>query len=300
MARLIDTQGHPISLKGHHLIGRSRAMTTSLRSPDVSAQHLAIAWDGQTWTVRDLASRNGTCVDGRRLEAGEARPLRRGAVLEIGSPVERWTLVDDAPPGPQASSGSSVIDGQPDLLALPSSDDPLALVIYDPEEGWQLSKDDLVAPIRDGQEIEVGGRRWTISLPEAMDRTIEAARQRAGSPGVAMRFRVSADEEYVELTVEQGGARHRLPARAHHYLLLTLARARLGDSGPSEPERGWLYTEELAKMLRQTSNQIYVNLHRARKEIEALGLPEGGELVERRPTTRQIRLGAREITVEPL
>lgn len=79
---------------------------------------------------------------------------------------------------------------------------------------------------------------------------------------------------------------------------MTLARARLDAADAPPPERGWLYTEDLVKMLRISSNQLYVALHPARREIEALGLADGASVVERRSTTRQIRIGSGDVVVE--
>lgn len=275
-------------------------MNTSLRSSDVSAQHLAITWAGDAWTVRDLASRNGTWLDGRKLAVGEVAALRKGAALQVGSPVERLTLVDDAPPCPQALAGEQVIEGSAELLALPSPEDPVAVVMFDPEEGWVLSMEDRRAAVRDGHELEVAGTRWRLSLPESLDRTAEARALPQGASDLGLRFKVSGDEEYVELTVTLSGRAHRLAPKSHHYLLLTLARARLEEADSPEPERGWVYTEDLMKMLRISSNQLYVAMHRARKEIEGLGLADGAELIERRATTHQVRLGSGDLRVEGL
>lgn len=272
-------------------------MTTHLSSSEVSAQHLAISWDGQCWTVRDLSSRNGTWLNGRRLGTGEIVPMQKGAVLLIGSPLERWTLEDDAPPAPRAQTDDQMIEGQKDFLAIPTAENPIALVLFDPDEGWILSVGTNTTPIRDGHEVVAAGQRWRISLPEAMERTTNASTPAPQVHDLSLHFKVSANEEYVELTVHIGDAQHRLPARAHHYLLLILARARIGDTNPIEAERGWLYTEDLVRMLRQSSNQIYVSLHRVRKEFEALGISDGG-LIERRATTHQLRVRPSHLQVE--
>ena len=85
MARLQDARGGIIPVCAHHLIGRSRALNTVLRSADVSAQHVAISWNGAAWTVRDLASRNGTWLDGRRLDPGEVASDGGDLGVEVGA-----------------------------------------------------------------------------------------------------------------------------------------------------------------------------------------------------------------------
>lgn len=298
MARLRDPGGQLIVLLQHHLIGRSRAMHTVVPSADVSAQHLAITWNGQDWSVRDLGSRNGTWLDGRRLTTGEEAPLKKGAVLTLGGPNAAFTLVDDGPPAPRAVSASHDVEGSAELLAIPSADEPLAIVHFDPEDGWVLSMDDQTAAVTDGQEVVVDGQTWRLSLPGGLDRTAEARLNRSIASALSLHFRVTADEEFVEVTVKVNGRPHKLPSKAHHYLLLTLARARLDDTDASPLDRGWVYSDDLMKGLRLSSNQLYVSLHRARKEVEALGVPDGGQLIERRTTTHQVRLGPRDVVVE--
>lgn len=267
-------------------------------SAEVSAQHLVLSWSGTAWSARDLGSRNGTLVDGRRLTAGVPEPVARGSVLELGGQGQRYTLVDDGPPAPYAVCGDVVAIGQDDLLAVPSPEEPVAVVMFDRELAWVLSMGEQVTPIRDGAEVQIGGATWHIRLPEAVDPTAESRAVRSSGEEISLRFRVSRDEEYVELHVTTGGVPHALTPRAHHYVLLTLARARLADQAMPEGERGWRYTSDLLRALRMSDNQLYVSLHRARREFGALGLDEATQLVERRPTTRQIRIAARHLKVE--
>jgi pSer/pThr/pTyr-binding forkhead associated (FHA) protein/S1-C subfamily serine protease len=50
----------------------------------VSASHARLAHDADAWWIEDLGSRNGTFLDGRRLEAGARTPLPAGAVIGLG------------------------------------------------------------------------------------------------------------------------------------------------------------------------------------------------------------------------
>jgi hypothetical protein len=197
-------------------------------------------------------------------------------------------------------SDAGVTSGQAELLALPSIDDPIALVLLDPDEGWVLSMGERRTSIADGALLAVSGTGWRIHLPEVPVRTAEAAGRGEPAGDLALTFRVSRDEEYVEMRVATGGGSHTLPPRAHHYVLLTLARARLGDTAPSEDDRGWVHTDLLLRQLRMNSNQLHVSLHRARKEFAALGLGEGRPLLERRPIAHQVRIAATELRVEAI
>jgi pSer/pThr/pTyr-binding forkhead associated (FHA) protein len=81
------------------VIGRSRACDLRLADPMISRRHCAFSLrDGQVW-VEDLASHNGTRLDGERLL--EPRPVADGALLQLA----RWTFtVRLADPAPSAGS----------------------------------------------------------------------------------------------------------------------------------------------------------------------------------------------------
>lgn len=64
------------------LLGRSSRCDVVLDDPGVSRRHALLRHDGRSWVVRDLASLNGTWVDGRRV--GEAA-VAAGDRLYLGS-----------------------------------------------------------------------------------------------------------------------------------------------------------------------------------------------------------------------
>lgn len=72
-----------------------------------SRRHAEVALDGDRWLVRDLESRNGTFLDGVRVEGGEARG--HGGLVRIGRSL--FLLVADVRPfaaGVAATSGAIV------------------------------------------------------------------------------------------------------------------------------------------------------------------------------------------------
>ncbi len=277
-------------------------MDIIIPSPEVSAQHAALAWNGQAWSVRDLGSRNGTEVGGKRLEPGRETALRVGDVITFGDASHRFTLTSDTRPLPVARAGDDLVEGTDQMLALPSAEEPEVLVVYDPGQGWVVMEGDTSRTLRDGDTVVVRGRDWTVALPETLDVTTERTIFQPTIHEVGLTFGVSADEEYVEVVVHTKAEAQPLKPRAHHYVLLTLARSRLEDMGEGvgEAEAGWVYVSRLEKMLRASSNQLYVSIHRARKEIEALGVLGASGIVERRATTRQVRIGVSQLTVASL
>ena len=68
-------------------IGRRAECEIVLQDDAVSGRHARIAWDTDTWQVEDLASTNGTFVNGRRV----TRPtrLKSGDALRVGNATWR-------------------------------------------------------------------------------------------------------------------------------------------------------------------------------------------------------------------
>ena len=119
---------------------------------------------------------------------------------------------------------------------------------------------------------------------------------------IRLDFAVSADEEYIEVTCALGDEREAIKPRSHHELLLLLARKRFDDAGEGvgESEQGWVYTSEVRSMLRISANQFYVMSHRCRKDLEDLGVVDAARIIEKRTTSRQIRIGVTDLTIRSL
>jgi adenylate cyclase len=83
------------ALAGETMVaGRDDGCEIALPDASVSRRHCAFHQANGVWTVEDLGSRNGTVVDGVKLEKGARVPIAAGAALTIGT-VE--FVVRDAP-----------------------------------------------------------------------------------------------------------------------------------------------------------------------------------------------------------
>src|SRR5947199_8831142 len=61
-------------------LGRGDECDIAINDGTLSSMHLVfMQLAGGVWTVRDAGSRNGSSVDGLKLEAGKPQPLRNGA-----------------------------------------------------------------------------------------------------------------------------------------------------------------------------------------------------------------------------
>lgn len=111
-------------------------------------------------------------------------------------------------------------------------------------------------------------------------------------------FAVSPDDEHIQLTLVSGGARTRCPSRAFDYMLLLLARARLADAADAPTDRkdhGWMDTSELAYALELTRQHLNVDVFRARRSFQAMGMADSQAIIETKAGL--VRLGVSEIRI---
>lgn len=304
MARIREEDtGSEIVLEPHHLVGRSEHCTTRLSDSYVSAEHASIRWDGKTWIIKDLGSRNGTFVDDVALGSASGVPIQLGSRIAFGSQSRVWKLVDDEAPSTMAipAEGGAAILARDGLLVLPSQDEPSVTVYRDQAGAWVVDTGRALEIATDQGVLEAGGKHFRLCLPQAVAETspLEAmVGQRAGD--LCLRFRVSQDEEHVELHVETGSTWHDLGARAHNYMLLYLARHRLRDRDAGLPPTscGWVYQDELCEALRLDPERLNVDVYRIRRQFAALQVLDPAEVLERRPRTRQIRVGPHRSIIE--
>ncbi|HLK38362.1 MAG TPA: FHA domain-containing protein [Polyangiaceae bacterium] len=304
MALIKDgNSGNMRPVEPEHYVGR--APNSSLRIDDrlISAQHALLRWTGQFWELRDLGSRNGTYLDGVRLKPGEEHRVVKGMRMSFGVPDPRWELVDDAPPWAMVVpwDGSTAIPLEDDMIALPSAEDP-RLTIYRGAGGWVLERpDESITPIANLQTFDVGGRVWRFCCLDEVAKTSlgEGVPAEMDVQHLRLTFFVSRDEENVMVHAQLGGRVVDMGTRAYYYLLLTLARRRLEDVAEGVPETscGWMYVDDLAMGESGSVPQVNIEVFRLRKHFRSVGVEDAASIVERRPRTRQLRIGAQSIHI---
>lgn len=292
-----------VDLRCHHLVGRSSTCQLRLDHPEVSGVHALIEWTAAGWELRDLNSRNGTWLDGRRLGAEERAPLSAGAVLAFGAPGICWRLVSDRAPPARAfpSDGAAPREEQDGALALPDLSRPEVLVSRDEDGVWWVESAEGASLAAAQSTVRAGGLRWELDLPELDPRTPLLLQAPAVRDPTGLRFTVSSDEEHVALTAISVGGEVSLGARAHHYLLLTLARQRLADQR-EEPgaigRHGWMQIEDLMRLFRMEETKINVQIFRIRRQFAELNLMKPQDIIERRRGTGQVRIGIEKIQID--
>lgn len=283
------------------LVGRASTSTLRMDAGAVSREHATLAWTGSGWEIRDLHSRNGTFVDGRRLDPGERALLEPGTEIVFGRDPNRYVLTDTAAPRAWAEGPDGVrVLAEDGILALPSADDP-ELTVYQGAAGqWRAEGPSADVRVRDQDLVTVAGGSWRLILPLIVEETVEVVEQPELSEG-SLTFKVSLDEEHVECFLTLGSRTYELASRAHSYLLLTLARMRLADREAgelSEAECGWVHQEDIAEQLRVDRSTINVHVCRARRQFGAEGIRGAPGIVERRAQAGQLRIGIGDLHVE--
>lgn len=297
--------GRRITLGQEFLIGRSPGSALVLDDRCVSSQHALLRWRRGRWSVRDLGSRNGTTVDERALQPGRDEALSPGSLLGFGGTTQRWRLIDEGPPTVAArqQGGDKRVVGEHGFMALPDSEQPLLTVYRDADGQWLAEHEGELRRVADQDLLEVAGARWQLWIPQhgaAVDSTRSPGPPRTLQRMTA-RFQVSRDEEYIELDLQAEDGLVALGARSHHYMLLLLARRRQADRDNPDlgvTEEGWLYTDELCDMLGCDAKHLNIQVFRVRQQLAQAGIDNAAEIIERRPSTRSLRLGLDRLVFE--
>lgn len=307
MAWFVDkSTGERRLLEAEHFVGRGAGCSLCISARYVSAQHALVRWNGARWEVKDLASRNGTFVDGTKVKAGTELPIRTGSRVAFGRADQEWELEDEGPPIPMAVplDGGPPVLGQDDLIVLPSAEDPRVTLYRNAEGSWTLEQPtESSAPIASLQTFEVDGRRFRFcSAQNFLKTSLTDLQMEPEVRNLRLSFAVSRDEEHVQLTVIGPSGTHDLGARSRHYLLLTLARQRMADAAQGLPDTscGWVYQEDLARDPSMTGSQLNIDVFRIRAQFGAINVTDAANIVERRPRTRQLRIGTGHLSIVTL
>ncbi len=281
--------GERINLRSHHVFGRRKAGTdTVLSSRDISQVHASIRWEGDSWSILDH-SRNGTWIDGHRLNTNSVH-LKKGNTIRFGGAEQSsWKIKELSAPA------TVLVPMQQDLPVieltrfhvLPNDDNP-EISIYASDSGqWICESEQGSVPLSDGDIVRHQDKIWRFNCAGVVDSTMEAVTPSYTSLNdIMFKFRVSLDEEHVFVEIQRDDRSIELGERAHHYMLLTLARKRLEDArtGADPDSHGWVELEDLAKMLGMEHSHLNIQIFRVRKQVaQAMpDLPHMPHVVERR------------------
>jgi pSer/pThr/pTyr-binding forkhead associated (FHA) protein len=78
-------EGREFELSGATTIGRDTSAGLVIDDPEASRRHSSLSVEGDTVTIEDLGSTNGTFLNGRRIFA--AQRLKKGDKVRIGRTI---------------------------------------------------------------------------------------------------------------------------------------------------------------------------------------------------------------------
>jgi hypothetical protein len=253
-------------------IGRDPDCAVRLVSSQASGTHAELRWRVGGWDLRDKGSRNGTTVDGVRIQGGIPAIVSTGATLRFGDEV--WTVVDDGPPE------TGLFDPRTGAFERPARDRLGPLLRED--DGWRLAAD--LVP----HGTLVDGRILFVPDPPLPDATAPA---RITLPQARVRIVAWPGLVGIDVHVEQGAERISFAERAWAITLFVLAEARI-----AEPDDGWMEVDRLARRAGLARKVLDIYVRRARDAFVLAGIAAGDEIVEVRRGSR--RLGIRDVVVD--
>jgi FHA domain-containing protein len=284
------------------VIGREPGAALRLDDDSVSWRHASLRWTGQVWELQDLGSLNGTFVDGHRLAPGARALLRMGNQLRFGEAPELWRMVDVDPP---ITSLVDLVTGErlfafDELVAMPQEGEPELFISKQANGSWIAEYAERVWEPQPSEVLTIGGRQYRFEPGAPVYATTTGRGQQLTPAEMALQFSVSRNEEHVEVKIVHGQRSIELRPRAHSYVLLTLARLRVQDQRDESVDpasQGWVYQDRLLKMLASTPTQLAVDIYRARKQFSEAGVTEAAQIVERRGTTHELRIGVPNLAI---
>jgi len=284
--------GRAVPLRVVNSIGRDAGNDIRVDDVRASAQHAVLRWDGSAWILRDLASTNGTFVDGRPVKAGSEVRVELMSALAFGDPDRRWWLAADGAPQPFAESlvrSNLRVEAANDVLGLPSGRDP-RVMIFRGFPHWTIEDDDGVRPVDDRAVVVVEGHPWRLSLPMPTD----ATQGLAVTTGKRLRVSGTLHRPGVVVASAEGEIS---AGRSNALRLLWLLVREFTRDGRNEPaDRGLTHIDLVARELGIDPATVDVYVYRLRGRFAKYGV---FDLIERRKGVGQLRLGFSKVEFQP-
>jgi hypothetical protein len=293
-----------VSLAARTLVGRRSHCQMQLEHTSVGREHAVLSFTEDRWRVRDLASQNGTFLDGSRLRPGVEYEFEAGMVLCFGNKAESWEMVKDGPPDPAAvRDDGEIVVGELGTLALPNeTSKELELLVEQEHDGmhWKAYRGDRAIAVTDQGTISAGGREWRLLLPGILE--VGTSTLQAVTAGTSIILRTNSDESELRgasVVVDANITEVSRPQTAWK-LILALAKYRLEhEASGSSADGNWLSVRKACRRAGISYDQFSYTLHRARKYLGKAGAPDASHLIAQRDDgdDREVSLQGCSVTI---
>jgi hypothetical protein len=250
--------------------------------------------------VRDLGSTNGTFVNDTAVASGRAVALAVGDLVAFAKYPTTVQEISAPNPAVLCLDTGELHPGDVSLVVVPNASEPTASAYLAKGSQWWLDLEGNVSELEDGQIFHCDGRNYRFYAGGKFAPTAQQQSSTLRSSELELEFRVSLDEEHVELYGRCAGRRFEFGSRACNYVLLTLARIRQRDSSdPELPEtsHGWIDSLDLVRLLGCNETKLSVDICRLRQVFSKAGFDDASDIIERRRGSRQLRLGVANVTI---
>lgn len=295
MARLrrLDVTQRLIHLPSDCTIGRSSSCELMLTQPEVSSRQAAIRYAAR-WILQDLASRNGTFYNGRRLNASETVHLAVDDVISFATPEAGWRVLCVKEPQPMVMDveaphlGFRTLCPVDDHVAADDCELPVRGLCRQEDRWYVTHADGGTEELEEGRLLELDGHRYQVALAAPVPETVTQPLEDVGSSQIeAGRYElaVSRNEEQASLNATIAGRQFLLQNKVCLCLLARLAALRIKHVGEgcSEKNAGWIDTPEAIKSFGYAGpEQLTLDVHRARECFRQIGVANPNQIIARR------------------
>ncbi|WP_158658128.1 FHA domain-containing protein [Agarilytica rhodophyticola] len=264
-----------IYLKSNHTLGRDMgAADTLLTNPLCSRIHCILSYNKDSWVIEDK-SKNGTWLNKKSLPKGKTKLSVGDKITFPGESKEAWLFSDDRAPKPVLVDKDSEryveLDDHCNILP---SEGKVELLITKQDNSWMVEEGERVYNIRHGSTLMFADQLWHFYPNDVIFNTVTQIIKRADVSLPTLTFNVSLNEENVGINASSDTGQKDFGYKAHHSLLLELARRCIDDekSGIAVSEHGWLSTDLLISALGIEPTHLNLLIYRSRKAFESSGL----------------------------
>ena len=263
-----------IVLHTQNRIGRNKRISKiHINENDISQSHALIEWKNGDWYLQDF-SKNGTLISMKYLHHRLVK-LKENDIIQFGMDEStKYQVTNLNPPVSYLVllSNPEVIMELGNFEKIIDSQNEETLFYYSNNMRWKAETISTTIEFEHEKIYQFNNNDWLFIENEPLNATLDTRNLVDQSEFI---FKVSEDEESVNLSIMIDGLKLNLGERRHHYLLLILARKRFSDSKEDllMNNNGWVNVEtlvtQLSKELYKSVDEYYINvlIHRFRKQL---------------------------------